>query len=85
MVWYFNPTIMLLNKNPYTNLGLGPDTPFLCGMEPAKFVFVISDSWQVLALHKINVFCLFDLIIYVPSTIFQLNRDGSSWFEPVLS
>ena len=30
-------------------------------------------------------FCMFDLIIYVPSTIFQLNRDGSSWVEPVLS
>ena len=33
-----------------------------------------------------NLFvCLFDLILYVPSTIFQLNRDGSSWVEPVLS
>ena len=29
--------------------------------------------------------CLFDLILYVPSTIFQLIRDGSSWVEPVLS
>ena len=29
--------------------------------------------------------CLFDLILHVPSTIFQLNRDGSSWIEPVLS
>ena len=28
---------------------------------------------------------LFDLILYVPSTIFQLYRDGSSWVEPVLS
>ena len=28
---------------------------------------------------------LFDLILYVPSTIFQLNRDGSSWVGPVLS
>ena len=28
---------------------------------------------------------LFDLILYVPSTIFELNRDGSSWVEPVLS
>ena len=28
------------------------------------------------------LFCLFDLILYVPSTIFQLNRDGSSWVEP---
>ena len=29
--------------------------------------------------------CLFDLILNVPSTIFQLNRDGSFWVEPVLS
>ena len=25
------------------------------------------------------------LAFYVPSKIFQLNRDGSSWVEPVLS
>ena len=31
------------------------------------------------------LFCLSDLILYVPSTIFQLNRDGSSWVEQVLS
>ena len=29
--------------------------------------------------------CLFELILYIPSTTFQLNRDGSSWVEPVLS
>ena len=29
--------------------------------------------------------CLYDLILYVPSTIFQLNRDGPSLVEPVLS
>ena len=29
--------------------------------------------------------CSFDLILYVQSTIFHLNRDGSSWVEPVLS
>ena len=29
--------------------------------------------------------CLFGLILYAPSTIFQLYRDGSSWVEPVLS
>ena len=30
--------------------------------------------------------CLFVcLILYVPSTIFQLYRDESSWVEPVLS
>ena len=31
------------------------------------------------------ILCLFDLILYVQSTIFQLYRDGSSWAEPVLS
>ena len=31
------------------------------------------------------LFCLFDLFFYFPSTIFQLNRDGSSWVEQVLS
>ena len=33
----------------------------------------------------IVLFCLFDLILYVPSTIFQLYRDGYAWVEPVLS
>ena len=33
----------------------------------------------------IHLFCLFGMILYVPSTIFQLNRDGTSWVEPVLS
>ena len=28
---------------------------------------------------------LFDFILYIPSTIFQLCRDGSSWVKPVLS
>ena len=46
----------------------------------AEFFFKIN-------LFKIFLsgFCLFDLILYVPSTIFQLNRDRSSWVEPVLS
>ena len=29
--------------------------------------------------------CLIVLILYTPSTIVQLNRDGPSWVEPVLS
>ena len=33
---------------------------------------------------RFNV-CLFVLILDVPSTIFQLYRDGSSWVEPALS
>ena len=37
---------------------------------------------------KINKHCLvylFDLILHVPSTIFQLYRDEFAWVEPVLS
>ena len=37
------------------------------------------------AFHQSFGVCLFDLIIYVPSTIFRLNKDGSSWVEPVQS
>ena len=33
----------------------------------------------------LNLLVLFDLLLYVPSTIFQLNRDMSSWIGPVLS
>ena len=29
--------------------------------------------------------CLYDLILYLPSTIFKLCRDGSSLVDPVLS
>ena len=36
-------------------------------------------------LFCIVLFDLFDLFLHVPSTIFQLNRDGPSWVEPVLS
>ena len=36
-------------------------------------------------LTTVCLFCLFGLILYIPSTIFQLNRDMSSWVEPVLS
>ena len=37
-------------------------------------------------IFSLSIFvCLFDFILYLPSTIFQLNRDGSSWVDPVLS
>ena len=40
---------------------------------------------MVLFIDTADYKVLFDLILYVPSTIFQLNRDGASWVEPVLS
>ena len=42
-----------------------------------------AGKWNI-RMHVCFV-CLFDLILYVPPTIFLLNRDGSSWVEPVLS
>ena len=34
---------------------------------------------------NLDITCLFDLILYVPPTIFQLYKDRSSLVEPVLS
>ena len=51
-----------------------------CALEIAAYVFKCTDGYTT------SFFvCLFDLILYIPSTIFVLNRDGSSWVEPVLS
>ena len=52
--------------------------------ENVEPVNVLHGSGRV-ATKVCLIFCLFDLILYVPSTIFQLHRDGSSWVEPVLS
>ena len=53
------------------------------GSSHGKLVFV---NWKIsIRLSVSFCFVLFDLILYVQSTIFQLYRDGSSWVEPVLS
>ena len=44
----------------------------------------ILGKWPKAHTDKAMFVCMFDLILYVPSTVFQLNRDGSSWVEPVL-
>ena len=56
-------------------------------VEKVKFVPTKLPIYQLLTItdYQTWCFCLFDLILYVSSTIFQLNRDGSSWVEPVLS
>ena len=54
---------------------------------PRKFTFYKWCVTKVAHCINLSIFeCLFVcLILYVPSTIFQLYRDGSSWVEPVLS
>ena len=43
------------------------------------------DKGRGMSYHSLEKIVLFDLILNIPSTIFQLCRDGSSWVEPVLS
>ena len=45
-------------------------------------IAILAFTWFQPNSHRV---CLFALILYVPSTIFQLYRDGSSWVEPVLN
>ena len=47
-------------------LAQGHNAVMLVRLEPAPFGLKLS-------------FCLFDFTLYIPSTIFQLNREGSSW------
>ena len=49
--------------------------------QPAHVCRLIS-AFIICSLESI---CLFDLILYIALTIFQLYRDGSFWVEPVLS
>ena len=54
----------------------------------ATYIVVFFESYVLLLQHLSSNwvgFVLFDLILYVTSTIFQLNRDVSSWVEQVLS
>ena len=41
-------------------------------------LMVYEDRWCLLTTPSLaqSLFCLFDVILYVPSTIFQLYRDG---------
>ena len=75
------------------------ETHITCSSGPTPFAYSFSQFLQVFFFRICLIplfntmdsstifvlFCLFDLILYIPSTIFQLYRDGSSWVEPVLS
>ena len=64
----------LARKELSKNISL--DWSYYCNIHGGKFKIYIT---------VLNFSFLFNLIVYIPSTIFQLNRDGSSWVEPVLS
>ena len=54
----------------------GPRGIFMIHYTESMTGFLVFDCtpWRNMLLV-----CLFDLILYVPSTIFQLNRDRASW------
>ena len=45
-----------------------------------KYVHNEKSTFDLSKMFKIMI-CLFHLILHVPSTLFQLCRDGSSWDE----
>ena len=55
------------------------------GKEVHGLMDTITRTKEKVKIIVYHFICLFDLILYIPSTIFQLNRDGSSWVEQVLS
>ena len=66
---FFISIIKILNKQARCpNLVDCPNLPYISRI---NFDSVITHKAEFLII-------LFDLILYVPSTIFQLNRDGSS-------
>ena len=80
---------------PYRLQRLSADDKVRASKEPIKIIvceylkrYSLKESHQddTMSYHiLVSLICLFDLIPYVPSTIFQLNRNGSSWVEPALS
>ena len=68
----------------------GEDTNVRCNDTIASGGHLCDWKTLISKLHilyhiNIKLLVLFDLFLSIPSTIFQLNRDGSSWVEPVLS
>ena len=90
MIPYIKPAVQ---KNRYWHLVFDDDlSKSVADMKDntSSEVSTLHKAAQILPKEYLNInhalfVCLFDMILYVPSTIFQLNRDGFSWVEPVLS
>ena len=74
MYMYFCPTFFFFIAN-----SADPDE-----MPHFIWVFTVCQS-TCLLVSRMQRICLFDLILYIPSTIFQIYREESSWVERVLS
>ena len=76
-----NLSVMLGN---YLQQTTSADDIFSCIIFLAALRIKIEPYMYQLKCYPITL-APFDLNLKVPSTNFQLNRDGSSWVEPVLS
>ena len=84
MLWVFKRIISMHTKQKFLLM----DKQIFTILR-SKCLFELDDQlephYREVGLYKDADFvCLFDLILYVSSTIFQLNGDRSSWVEPVL-
>ena len=85
--FFFVPPTLDLNFFPVNQLikKIWPyDTYYTLNQGRLLHVLVNFDLYQT-DQRSDDSAVLFDLILNVESIIFQLNRDGSSWLEPVLS
>ena len=67
-------------KSRLDEIGLLSTPNMYCGLVKGKIICINHSDLAVVV-----DFLLFDLILYVSSTIFQLYSDWSSWVESVLS
>ena len=81
--WHQYVLISSIRVNGRNRLGSFLKEKKVCPVQPPSlFIMLKLQGGQQFSLF---FFCLFNLFLYVPSTIFQINRDWSSWVKPVLS
>ena len=78
-------TVKLLTKHHLEFLSLKGAAQACLSLHMSKCQSHVAAIFMLLVLKNCLNDILFDLILYIPSTIFQLNRDRSSWVEPVLN
>ena len=84
--WKSHVTALMSNYRMFLQRPVAGSIPHWSRFKMAEYVTKIYSYWLYNFFYKLAFTVrLFGLILYVPSTIFQLIRDGSSWVEPVLS
>ena len=87
----FQDQLLLNAGQKYCRMLQGEHSAILSTFIKLPFVIKIFDLSIYEWLFKLQrfyckqVLIVFYMILYAPSTIFQLYRDGSSWVDPVLS